>query len=271
MKGIRYFMLLKFKHLLCSLLTATMLFSLSSNAFAARQEPIHYPAILQETDRAKQTSQFVSFAEQKIKYVASDVYTGKQGKWIAFADIYSEYNNGIFEKHLLSQATVQYNARSLPTDTKSATLVVNDTSVTQPYEKKSVSFVFDSMDVPKPKKTQKTVDMKISVLAGGQNVSIPLKQSYFNDPDHLTSENILETVSFAYCDYAKKNNVAEPAQIVMRLKSYVSDTVLNERSYSWEIYFIEKSTLPSPSILIRYDCETESTLVSEREFKDYFK
>lgn len=271
MKGIRCFMLLKFKHLLCSMLTATMLLSLSPNAFAARQEPIHYLALLQETDRAKQTSQFVSFSEQKMKYVASDVYTGKQGKWIAFADIYSEYNNGVFEKYLLSQATLQYNARSLPTDTKSATLTINDTSVTQPYEKKLVSFVFDSMDIPKQKKAQKTLDAKVSVLAGDQTISIPLKQSYFNNPDHLTSEQVLETVSFAYCDYVKKNDIAEPAQIVMRLKSYVSDTISNGRSYSWEIYFIEKSTLPSPSVLIRYDCETESTLVSEREFKDYFK
>lgn len=257
---------------ICSffLVGGLLLSSFSPVAYALNTEPVHYIAILNEKERAAQAAQFVTYMKPKIKYSSSGVYNGRQGKWIASLDVYSAYDEGIVARQMLQQATIQYNARILPADTASASISINGNDFTQKYSKNMVSFNFKPVDLPTSTLSQK-LKIKVSVDANGETINIPISQNYFDSSDAMSDEKVLETIAFAYCDYARKNDIAAPADVVMRLKSYENNTTAGDRSYSWEVYFIEKSTLPSPAVLVRYDCVTGSRIVSEREVKDYFK
>lgn len=257
------------------MLAAAMLIAPSSAAVAKqRSEPLHYVAIINESDRTRQSKQFAELVQSKLKYVSSHSYSGKKNKWLASADIYASYTDGAFKEYILGQASIQLIGRSLPADTKTATLVINNKKNVENYQKQLVCFTFDTAVLPTPKQSKSDkneFDVNVSILSGNQTLDIPLSPNYFNNKDSLSYTEVLETVAFPFCDYAKKNEIPEPSHVFMRLKSYVGDTVQLDRTYSWEIYWVANDKLPSPAIVIRYDCETNATSITEKELKDYFK
>lgn len=261
----------------------------ASTAFAApdKATTTAYQALLSESNKAKQAERFTAFVQDNAKYVGTQSYCGRVGKWLAFVDIYGVYENGNLKSFLLRQATVQHNARSLPENTESATLTINDVSKTIQYKKQSL-FSFSDFEVPAPSnekelstltplKLEKDVplNINISVKSDGKTVQIPVVQDYFDFKEDLgykrpEGKEVLEAMTSAYVDYATKNDVSAPDHTVFRLKSYVTNTTTMLRSYSWELYFIEKDKLPSPSVLVRYDCDTQKVSIAKRELKTYF-
>lgn len=264
-------MISKISRWFSGILAVVMLVSSSPAALAKRSEPLHYIAILNEADRSRQAKQFTEFAQSKLKYVSSHSYSGKKNKWLASADIYASYTNGVFKEYILGQASVQLIGRSLPADTKTASLVINGKKAVENYQKQLVCFTFDSDVLPTSKSNKNEFDISVTVTSGNQDVAIPLSPNYFNNKISLTHTEVLEIVAYPFCDYAKKHEVPEPSHVFMRLKSYVGDTVQLDRTYSWEIYWVANDKLPSTALVIRYDCETGSTSITEKELKDYFK
>ena len=244
-----------------------------------------YTAFEKETNKAKQSEKFISFVEDNATYVGTQSYCGKSGKWLAFVDFYGIYEKGVLQSFVLRQATIQNNARSLPAETESATISINGQKETIQYKKQSL-FSFSNMEIAAPEEEKELLaftplnlekkepfDIKASVKVDGKTINIPISKDYFceeTNKDQVGSKEVLSQMASAYADYIKKNKVAIPNHVVLRLKSFITDTTAMTRSYSWELYLLEEEKLPSPSILIRYDCETQKVSIAKREFKTYF-
>lgn len=84
----------------------------------------------------EQSTYFTRIVNEKLKYVTSRSFVGKDGKWIGFVDLYAQYKNGEANGHVLERASVQYGMTTLPSDTESCTLRIGDRSATLQYNSK---------------------------------------------------------------------------------------------------------------------------------------
>lgn len=264
MKGSRAFLAL-----LSALLLTIMLMGLAAQSAKAGSAMIDAAQAeeIRSASEAEQGTLFTDLVLDRMKYVTSRSLCAKKGEWLAFVDVYEEYNDGVPRgQYVLQRGTLQYGLQPLPESAKSSTLFVGSKSFYIKAEKQSMFTFRTPLDLPNSADTDA---IKMSVSAGKQNVSITLDERYPNR-DFENIQTVLEEMAPAYVDYAQKRDGAFD-HAFLRLRSYVTDTETLGRAYSWELTLVAKDTLPSKAIVIRYDCDTGKVASAvNREIRSYF-
>lgn len=231
-------------------------------------------ALSSEKNKTKQAQSFADLMQAKLKYATFRSLAGREGSWLAFTDIYAYYENEELKSYVLQQANAQYGTQALPDNAESCTLSIGDSVYKTQYSKQSV-FSFSAEPIPTANRSSA---VEMGIVAGGKTTSIKLTQDYPNK-NMMSARQIFQAVAPSYLSYYAKRAGAkdfdgdslEVNHVVMRLKSYLDDMSSLERHFTWEIFLVQKSELPSKAVLIRYDCDTKKISISERELRDYFK
>lgn len=212
---------------------------------------------------------FSDLVFSRMKYVTSRSLCAKKGEWLAFVDIFEEYEDGApLGQYILQKGTLQYGLQPLPDNAKTSTMTVGSRAFYCKAEKQSMFTFRTSPPLELPSSAQEDV-IRMSVTAGKQNTSITLDQRYPHR-DFEDIEYVLQQMAPVYLDYAEKRDGSFD-HAFLRLRSYVTDTENLGRAYSWELTLVAKSTLPSKGIVIRYDCATGQVAeAANREIRSYF-
>ena len=227
-------------------------------------------ALLAAEKKEEQASMFQDMVTARFKYVTSRSLCGKSGKWIAFVDLYEQYEEGKPSgKYILQRATVQYGLDTLPATAKSSILTIGEENCTVKVDKDAALFNFPTTPIIELDSKAKSNSAKISIDAGKQSADFALAQDYPHK-SFESIEDVLTAMTPAYLTYANKKDGAFD-HAFLRLRSYVEDSDSVTRIYSWELTLVQKDTLPSKAIVIRYDCDTQKVAAAvSREIRSYF-
>ncbi len=220
---------------------------------------------------SEQSSYFTSIVNERLKYVTTRSFAGKDGKWIGFVDLYSQYKDGNPTGYILERAIVRYGNAALPRDTESCTLRIGDRTSTMQYSsRESMGFTFATNPPVSLGSSAATATPTFSVRTGSGDVDVSLKQA-FPGSGIPSMHSALGSMAPAYVNYVESNNSNGGFDhCVMRLRSYISDSTSLARNYTWELSLIHGASLPCKATIVRYDCKTEKINISQRELRSYF-
>lgn len=257
---------------LCAALSLT-----AQPSLAAKESKDSSPGIeaeieqmLSSEEEKEQAQHFSDMVSSRFNYVTSQSLCGKSGNWLAFVDVYEIYDDGKpTGQHVLQRATVQYGLDTLPNSAKATTLTIGSDSSTVKASKDTALFSFPTIPVLELKEKATASNAKLSVDAGKQSTSINLTPDYPHKSFEAI-EDVLAAMAPAYIDYAQKKDGSFDHAFLL-LRSYVEDSDNMTRIYSWELKLVQKDTLPSKAIVIRYDCDTKNVAPAvNREIRSYF-
>lgn len=239
--------------------------SSAANTVSMQKCELEIKAMLERKSSSARVDAFYNIASDRFKYVSARSLCGKNGKWLAFVDIYSQYNGGEPTGYMLQQAYVQYGNQTLPKNTENVTLKIGNTTDVITYSNQSV-FNF------KPKSLGASAykdPVNISVVAGGSPISIYVSQQYPSKDVPTAKQAVLEMAPF-YITHIKNDAIKPFDHTFLHLASYLQDSTAMERGYIWELYLVHGEKLPSKATVLRLDCDTRRVTISEREVRDYF-
>ena len=219
--------------------------------------------LLAETSTAKQQKQFLSLIKPRLKHATVRSLYGRTDKWLAFVDIYQTYKNGRASGLFIQQANVQYGVLGIPPNPISCMLTVGNYTYSINSSAKAI-YLFPTEALPK-----NSLSADISVIItdeSGSELSIALTQSLPGDV--LEIESAISEMATAYIDYAKTQDEIIPIDhAYMRLRSHVVNTQTMQMSYTWELWLLHDSTLPSPATYLYYNVQNGKVTVHKTEVK----
>lgn len=223
-------------------------------------------SIISEKSDSIRSTLFTEFVNSRLKYVtARSLSKSAGGMWFGYVDIVEELKDEEHVGYILGQGVIQYGYSCLPTGTASATLKIGEKTETIEYNGE-ILFTFSNIALDESA-MEDAVSLRVEYLNGYYDID--LSEHYPNDS--LKKDDALAAMAAAYAEYAAESETLLLVDhAVLKLKSYVSNSDTQKRSYFWELYLVHGGELPAQATLIRYYPSSKTVNAYSRTLRSYF-